>query len=219
MLIGGDVCERHPHFKKEKSMKKYLIIAIIILLGIIGAMWQQVKYANEKWEVATANMKAYDAQLAAEGKKNIALQLTIDQLGYFKDSVLQELDNTRKELKIKDKNLKALQSVSSSFSKPDTIILKDTLFKEVSLDVDTVLGDKWYNVRLGLKYPSIVAVKPYFKSEKHIVVSSKKETVNPPKKFFLLRWFQKRHTVLHIDVVERNPYVDDESSRYVEIIK
>lgn len=200
-------------------MKKYLIIAIIILLGIIGAMWQQVKYANEKWEVATANMKAYDAQLAAEGKKNIALQLTIDQLGYFKDSVLQELDNTRKELKIKDKNLKALQSVSSSFSKPDTIILKDTLFKEVSLDVDTVLGDKWYNVRLGLKYPSIVAVKPYFKSEKHIVVSSKKETVNPPKKFFLLRWFQKRHTVLHIDVVERNPYVDDESSRYVEIIK
>ena len=87
-------------------MKKYLIIAIIILLGIIGAMWQQVKYANEKWEVATANMKAYDAQLAAEGKKNIALQLTIDQLGYFKDSVLQELDNTRKELKIKDKNLR-----------------------------------------------------------------------------------------------------------------
>ena len=196
-----------------------MLIAIIILLGIIGAMWQQVKYANEKWEVATANMKAYDAQLAAEGKKNIALQLTIDQLGYFKDSVLQELDNTRKELKIKDKNLKALQSVSSSFSKPDTIILKDTLFKEVSLDVDTVLGDKWYNVRLGLKYPSIVAVKPYFKSEKHIVVSSKKETVNPPKKYFLLRWFQKRHTVLHIDVVERNPYVDDESSRYVEIIK
>ena len=200
-------------------MKKYLILAIVVLVAIIGAMWQQVKYANEKWEVATANMKAYDAQLAAEGEKNIALQLTVDQLGYFKDSVLQELDNTRKELKIKDKNLKALQAVKSGFTKRDTITLRDTLFKEPTLAIDTLIGDKWYNVRLGLKYPSMIAVQPYFKSEKHIVVSSKKETVNPPKKFFLFRWFQRRHYVLHINVIEKNPYVENESSEYVEIIK
>ena len=111
-------------------MKKYLIITIIILLAIIGAMWQQVKYANQKWETAEANVKAY-ANLAntAQGK-NAALQLTVDQLDYFKDSVLQELNNTRKELKIKDKNLKALQAVSSSFTKKDTITLRDTLFKD-----------------------------------------------------------------------------------------
>ena len=200
-------------------MKKYLILAIVVLVAIIGAMWQQVKYANEKWEVATANMKAYDSQLAAEGEKNIALQLTVDQLGYFKDSVLQELDNTRKELKIKDKNLKALQAVKSGFTKRDTITMRDTLFKEPTLAIDTLIGDKWYNVRLGLKYPSMIAVQPYFKSEKHIIVSSKKETVNPPKKFFLFRWFQRKHYVIHIDVVEKNPYVDGETSRYVEIIK
>lgn len=200
-------------------MKKYLILAIVVLVAIIGAMWQQVKYANEKWEVATANMKAYDAQLAAEGEKNIALQLTVDQLGYFKDSVLQELDNTRKELKIKDKNLKALQAVKSGFTKRDTITIRDTLFKEPTLAIDTLIGDKWYNVRLGLKYPSMIAVQPYFKSEKHIVVSSKKETVNPPKKFFLFRWFQRKHYVIHIDVVEKNPYVENESSKYIEILK
>ena len=200
-------------------MKNWLICTIIILVAVVAAMWQQVRYVNHKWETAEANVKAYSTSLSREGEKNAALQLTIDQLGYFKDSVLQELDKTRKELKIKDKNLKVLQSVSSSFSKSDTIILKDTLFKEISLDVDTVLGDKWYNVRLGLKYPSIIAVKPYFKSEKHIIVSSKKETVNPPKKFFLFRWFQRKHYVLHIDVIEKNPYVDRESTRYVEIIK
>ena len=202
-----------------KKIVFWLVIAVIGLLFTIGVMWQQVKYANEKWEVATANMKAYDAQLAAEGEKNIALQLTIDQLGYFKDSVLQELDNTRKELKIKDKNLKALQAVKSGFTKRDTITMRDTLFKEPTLAIDTLIGDKWYNVRLGLKYPSMIAIQPYFKSEKHIVVSSKKETVNPPKKFFLFRWFQRKHYVIHIDVVEKNPYVDGETSRYVEIIK
>ena len=202
-----------------KKIVFWLVIAVIGLLFTIGVMWQQVKYANEKWEVATANMKAYDAQLAAEGEKNIALQLTVDQLGYFKDSVLQELDNTRKELKIKDKNLKALQAVKSGFTKRDTITLRDTLFKEPTLAIDTLIGDKWYNVRLGLKYPSMIAVQPYFKSEKHIVVSSKKETVNPPKKFFLFRWFQRKHYVVKVNVKEKNPYVEDESSEYVEIIK
>ena len=121
--------------------------------------------------------------------------------------------------KIKDKNIKSLQSVKSEFTRVDTIELRDTLFKEPTLAIDTMIGDEWYNVQLGLRYPSTIALKPYFKSEKHIIVSTKKETVNPPKKFFLLRWFQKKHLVINVDVVEKNPYVDGESSKYVEIVK
>ena len=160
-------------------------------------------------------------ELSGAKNKNTALRLTVDQLKYFSDSVLMALDDTRKELKIKDKNLKALQAISSKFSKKDTIRITqtDTLFREPTLNVDTLIGDKWYSVRLGLKYPSMIAIQPEFKSEKHIIVSSKKETVDPPKKFFLFRWFQRKHTVLHIDVVEKNPYVENESSRYVEILK
>lgn len=202
-------------------MKKWMVIIIIILAVTIVAMWQQVDYANRKWQTAEGNVKAYASMFNSSEKQNAALQLTVDQLGYFQDSVLQELDATRKQLKIKDKNLKALQQVKSSFSKTDTITITqvDTLFKEPTLAMDTLLGDEWYSLRLGLKYPSTIAVKPYFKSEKHIIVSSKKETVNPPKKFFLFRWFQRKHYVIHIDVVEKNPYIDNESSRYVEIIK
>lgn len=200
-------------------MNRYLIILIVVLLAIIGGMWKQVKYSNDKWERAEANVKAYSALNAQADEKNIALQLTVEQLGYFKDSVLQELDKTRRQLKIKNKNLKAVQSVSSVFTKTDTVTLKDTIFKEPTLSVDTVMGDKWYNVNIGLKYPSTITVKPYFKSEKHIIVSAKRETVNPPKKFFLFRWFQRKHTVVHVDVVEKNPYVDAESSKYVEMVK
>ena len=200
-------------------MNRYLIILIVVLLAIIGGMWKQVKYSNDKWERAEANVKAYSALNAKADEKNIALQLTVEQLGYFKDSVLQELDKTRRQLKIKNKNLKAVQSVSSVFTKIDTVTLKDTIFKEPTLSVDTVIGDKWYNVNIGLKYPSTITVKPYFKSEKHIIISAKRETVNPPKKFFLFRWFQRKHTVVHVDVVEKNPYVDAESSKYVEIVK
>ena len=204
-----------------KKVVFWLVVVIAGLLAVLGVMWQQVKFANEKWERAEANVKAYSSELSDSKNKNTALQLTVDQLGYFKDSVLVELDNTRKELKIKDKNLKALQEVKSGFTRKDTvrIVQTDTLFREPSLAIDTLIGDEWYNLQLGLKYPSMIAIKPYFKSEKHIIVSSKKETVNPPSKFFLFRWFQRKHTVLHIDVVEKNPYVDNDSSKYVEIIK
>ena len=145
--------------------------------------------------------------------------MTISQLESYKDSVFMELDKTRKELKIKDKSLKSLQHVTSSFSKTDTIILRDTLFKEPSFALDTIIGDEWYRLELGLRHPSMVAVKPQFKSEKHIIVSSKKETVNPPKKFFLFRWFQRKHHVLNVDVVEKNPYIQDANSRFIEVIK
>ena len=202
-------------------MNKYFIGIIAILLAVLIFVWQQSSIVKEKWERAEANVKAYGNSLDKEGKKNLALQLTVDQLSYFNDSVLKALDDTRKELGIKDKNLKALQAITSGFSKKDTVRITqvDTLFKEPTLSIDTIFGDEWYNIELGLKYPSMIAVKPYFKSEKHVIVSSKKETIYPPKKFFLLRWFQKKHLVLHIDVKENNPYVVDESSEYVEIIK
>jgi hypothetical protein len=206
---------------KRKIMKKYLIIAIIILLAAMGVMYNQLKKTEEKWKVSEGNVKAYASMFDSSRKQNVALQLTVDQLGYFKDSVLQELDETRKKLKIRDKDLKTLQQVKSSFSKADTITVTqvDTLFREPSLAMDTVMGDEWYTLRLGLHYPSMIAVNPEFKSKKNIVVSSKKETVNPPKKFFLFRWLQKKHRVVHIDVEEKNPYVSGETTRYVEIIK
>ena len=202
-------------------MNKYLTIAAVVLLVALGISCYQTESITDKWKTAEANVKAYSQRLSASDNKNTALQLTCSQLGYFNDSVLKALDETRKELKIKDKNLKALQAVRSKFSKRDTIRITqtDTLFREPTLNIDTLIGDKWYSLRLGLKYPSMIAVEPEFKSEKHIIVSTKKETVDPPKKFFLLRWLQKKQVVLHVDVKEKNPYIKDSDSEYVEIIK
>lgn len=199
-------------------MKKWLILAILILLGALVASMINLRETDKKYKDAAANMKAYDLELSNEKDKSIALKLTVNQLEYFKDSVIQELDATRKELKIKDKNLKSLQSVTSVFTKTDTIVFTDTIISHPSVFIDTLLKDEWYSVRVGLKYPSTLAVSPNFVSKKHIVVSTKKETVNPPKKFFLFRWFQKKHTVLQVNVVEKNPYITEEESKYIEVI-
>lgn len=206
------------------QMKSYLYIGIA-LLGItsaiiIGVLLNQRSKTEKKWKDAVENAKAYSELFSNSENKNRAFKLTIDQLKNSNDSIFQELNKVRKELKVKDSKLKSLQYISSSFSKVDTLTLKgDTVFRDPQLSIDTLLSDKWYSVKVGLKYPSTVTIEPKFLSIKYIVVSAKKETVNPPKRFFLFRWFQKKQVRVNVDVVEKNPYVQNQDNRFVEIVK
>ena len=206
-----------------EKIKKYIHIGMTLLIPILTvALILTVKSRGKiekRWKESTENVKSYSELFSNSENKNKGFKLTIDQLQYFNDSILRELNETRESLKVKDSKLKSLQYLSSTFIKYDTLIIKDTLFKDPQIQIDTILSDEWYSIRIGLKYPSTVTVNPMFRSVKHIVVSSKRETVNPPKKFFLFRWFQKKHTILNIDIIEKNPYIKEQNSRYIEIIK
>lgn len=207
----------------SKNVKYFLICGLVLsVLSVINNYYlvKSKLSADKKWKDAVENAKAYSELFSNLENKNRAFKLTIDQLKNSNDSIFQELNDARKELKVKDSKLKSLQYVSSSFSKVDTITLKgDTIFKDSHIDIDTLLSDEWYSVKVGLKYPSTVTVEPTFKSIKYIVVSAKKETVNPPKRFFLFRWFQKKQIRLNVDVVEKNPYVQNQDNRFVEIVR
>ena len=206
-----------------KTLKRYAcLIGVILLVVTMIALYFTLKSKKEtekRWKEAIANVKSYDNLFNGSKNNDIAFLLTIDQLKYSNDSIFQELNEVRRELKIKDSKLKSLQYISSNFTKSDTIILKDTVFKDEKIDIDTLLSDEWYSINVGLRYPSSITVTPKFKSEKAVIVSAKKETVNPPKRFFLFRWFQKKHIVLHVNVIEKNPYIEDQDNRYIEIIK
>lgn len=206
-----------------KTLKRYVcLIGVILLVVTMIALYFTLKSKKEtekRWKEAIANVKSYDNLFNGSKNNDIAFLLTIDQLKYSNDSIFQELNEVRRELKIKDSKLKSLQYISSNFTKSDTIILKDTVFKDERIDIDTLLSDEWYSINVGLRYPSSITVTPKFRSEKAVIVSAKKETVNPPKRFFLFRWFQKKHIVLHVNVIEKNPYIEDQDNRYVEIIK
>lgn len=207
----------------SKNVKYFLTCGIILSILSVVTNYFLVKSKlsiDTKWKEAVENAKSYSELFSNSENKNRAFKLTIDQLKNSNDSIFQELNEARKELKVKDSKLKSFQYVSSSFSKVDTITLKgDTIFKDSHIDIDTLLSDEWYSVKVGLKYPSTVTVEPTFKSIKYIVVSAKKETVNPPKRFFLFRWFQKKQIRLNVDVVEKNPYVQNQDNRFVEIVK
>ena len=204
-------------------VKRYISIGIVILISLLAVsthtLYNRNQDLKEEISVSMSNQKAFIAENSSLKEENRVFKFTVEQLNYYNDSILQKMNEVRKELKIKDKDLKQMQYLLSEATKKDTIVFRDTLFREPSLNIDTLIGDKWYNIRLGLKYPNLITTNPTFISEKYIIVNKKKETINPPKKFFLFRWFQKKHYVMEVNVVEKNPYIKESNNRFIEFYK
>lgn len=193
-------------------------ILVIIFISIFLSMYTQLNELKEELAISESNNKAYQMErVALEGQSNM-YKLTIDQLEYFNDSIINKLKEVKEQLKIKDKNIKQLQYVESNTSKLDTIVLRDTIFRD-NVSIDTTIGDNWFKVNLELKYPDSLIVNPSFKNEAMILISSKKETIKPPKKWWWQRLFQKKHTVIQVDVIENNPYTEVQEQRFIEVIK
>lgn len=204
-------------------MKKYIYIGLLVLvtsfcLYVHNAV-KKTKYYKSLYERELQNVEAYATSNNSLKKEIREFKFTVDELQASKDSINKALLDVSKKLKVKDKNLKYLQYQSSVIHKTDTLILQDTVFRDRTLNVDTVLGDEWYNINLKLKYPSTIVTSPLFKSEKYVIVSNRKEYNSKPSKIFFIRWFQKKHWVTEVKVVEKNPYIDIKEQRFIEIQK
>ena len=204
-------------------VKRYIRIGIVILMSLLAVstytLYSRNQDLKEEISVSMTNQKSFIAENSFLKEENRVFKFTVEQLNYYNDSILQKMNDVRKELKIKDNNLKQMQYLLSVSTKKDTILFTDTIFKDKGLALDTIIGDKWYNIRLGLKYPNLIYTKPTFTSEKYIIVNKKKETINPPKKFFISRWFQRKHWVMEVNVVEKNPYIKESNNRFIEFYK
>lgn len=200
-------------------MKRIITLIILALIAGISYLYTENLRLNHEYKIAAENIKAYDAQLSGLEGDNRVLKLTVEQLNYFNDSIIKKMKVVQKELGIKDKRLQQLQYEVSHAQRTDTIILKDTLFRDLQLRLDTIVGDKWFKTNLHLEFPSTIALKPEIELERYTFINGKRETVNPPKKFFLFRWFQKKHTVVEVNVREMNPYVKNKTQRFIQIIE
>lgn len=204
-------------------VKKYIRIGIVILVSLLAISTYTLYTNNQKLKeeisISMSNQKAFIAENSSLKEENRAFKFTIEQLNHYNDSILQKMNEVRKKLKIKDGDLKQMQYLLSEAQKKDTIAFRDTLFREPTLKIDTLLGDRWYQMKLGLRYPSTIITEPKFVSEKYVIVDYKKETINPPKECAIARWFQKKHKVVEVEVVEKNPYIENKQQRFIEIVR
>lgn len=200
-------------------MNKIFTVAIIILASCLAAAVLEYKDVKSKYLNAAETIKAYDAQLDSTKASNRVFKMTIDQLEHSADSILRDSQKIREQLKIKKKNVQTVQYISSVIHKTDTLVMNDTILQPVVQRVDTVIGDDWYQLHLKMCYPDTLIFSPNFKSSQYIIAHVKKETIDPPKKWWWQRLFQKKHKILSVEVVEKNPYIDVKTNKYVEIIK
>lgn len=200
-------------------MKKYtyIIIALVILCGF--GIFKSIEYSklSRKYDTAIQNNKAYESQLDILNEENKVFQFTIEQLEYLNDSTIKELDSVRKELKIKDSKIKQMGKIKEYVYVTDSITVHDTIFKDPEFVLDTMLGDEWYLNNIRLKYPNEISSSVAIKTDQSVFLHTTRETVNPPKKTWLGRLFQKKHDVYNVTVVEHNPYANIKENKFVII--
>lgn len=170
-------------------MKKYLIQIgiILVLIATIVVGYNKYQELTQQLSKAVTNNKAYSHRDDSTTVR--AFQMTLDEVKAYGDSIDKELLKIAKEKGIKEKTITNTHYIKEYINTTDTIVVNDTIFKDKNFALDTTINNEWYNVRVGLKYPDTVAVSPSFKTEKYIIVNTRRETIDPPKKFFLLRWF------------------------------
>lgn len=202
----------------KTDIRVFILIVFIVLISDMFASSKKIKTLENKLEISTTNESILLNQFDSLNSYNKELQLNIEQLKYSNNITLDKLNKVRKELNIKDKELQKLQYQLSISNKTDTVVYRDTIFKE-GIKLDTLIKDDWYSLNLDLEYPSTIIVNPKFKSEKYVVTSLKKEIKGTPKKCWLGRIFQKKHNVVRVEVVEKSPYIETKEQVFINIIE
>ena len=202
----------------KTCIRVFILIVFIVFISDMFASSKKIRTLESKLEISTTNESILLNQFDSLNSYNKELQLNIEQLKYSNNITLDKLNKVRKELNIKDKELQKLQYQLSISNKTDTVVYRDTIFKE-GIKLDTLIKDDWYSLNLDLEYPSTIIVNPKFKSEKYVVTSLKKEIKGTPKKCWLGRIFQKKHNVVRVEVVEKSPYIETKEQVFINIIE
>lgn len=198
------------------NRKKVILIAgaIIALLAVAWIQMRDHNRLNSRYEIAVTNNKAYEMQLSDQSQ---AFQFQVEQLRYINDSCVRQLDSVRKELRIKDNKIKQMSKVREKVYVHDTIHDTDTMFVDSFNGLDTCLVDRWRKMCIQLGYPNMVAVSTEMNLEQDCFLYSERQTIDPPRRTWIGRLFQKKHTVYNVTVVEHNPYVTVQENKFIII--
>lgn len=194
-------------------IKLILIIGVALTITILSISNSKLK---ESVSVYDNNFKALNLERDSLKNTAIAYKFNIEQLEYINDSVIEDLNNTRKKLQIKDKEILQMQSIKTEISTKDSILIKDTIFRDTFIKIDTVISDKWHTIAISLQ-PSKLHIYTRYFSDLQVFAKSSKEIIGTPKKCFIGRMFQAKHKVIRVEVIDKNPYAIVKDKKFIII--
>ena len=201
-------------------MRKWLTIIIVVIVSFLVLTVTGLVVQNNKLQESISdydnNFKALSLEKDKITKEAIAYKFSIEQLEYINDSIIEDLNATRKQLKIKDKEILQMQSIKTETSTKDSIFIKDTIFRDGFFRLDTVITDKWHTLAITLK-PNQLNISAKYVSDLSVFAKTSKEIIGTPKKCFIGRLFQKKHNVVRVEVYDKSPYSVIKEKKFVII--
>lgn len=203
-----------------KETRNIILFAVAFAL-VAFCVFRQITYRNlkQRYDVAMQNNKAYESQLDAAIEDNKAFMMDIDQLRYMNDSSIRQLDSLRKEIGIRDRKIRQMGKIREYVYVTDTVVVNDTIFSNEGFRLDTTLGDQWYHNRLVMEYPNRISSTIDINTDQNVFLHETRETVDPPRKTWIGRLFQRKHNVYNVTVIENNPYASIRENKFIIIEK
>lgn len=193
---------------------RLVAIGIISLLTVtIFVLGGQLNKKNEEINRLSNNIQAYEQLVTNKEEINTTLQLTVKELTNSQDSLLQQLNTVRQELKIKNKNLKQAQVINT--------VIKDTVTKVITVDKnfnETLKINPLTTIKVS-RTDSILTAKIDIQNQQILFIEEKKVYKNRYKNGWIRFWHfdWKKIRVRKYQIQNSNPLIRVTDTRIVEI--
>ncbi len=200
----------------SKNFKVVAVGLISLLIATIFIQHNQLQEKNAELNRATSNVRAYQDLVSNNQEHNRTLQLTIEELNYSNDSLLLQLKQTQKELKIKDKNLTDASVINTEIK--DSV---KTVIKKEAIDFEEELKLNPLTTIIVRRKDSILTAKIDLKNQQTILIYKKKEYKNLYKNGWVRFWHfdWKKIETKEYQIVNTNPLIKVTGTRIVEVPK
>ena len=200
----------------RKNFKVVAVGLISLLIATIFIQHNQLQEKNAELNRATSNVRAYQDLVSNNQERNRTLQLTIEELNHSNDSLLLQLKQTQKELKIKDKNLTNANVINTEIK--DSV---KTVIKKEAIDFKEELKLNPLTTIIVERKDSILTAKIDLKNQQTILIYKKKEYKNFYKNGWVRFWHfdWRRIRIKKYQVVNSNPLIKVTDTRVIEIGK
>ena len=173
----------------------------------------QLNKKNKEIDRLFNNVRAYEQLVDSTKENNRVLQLTINELNNSKDSLLQQVEQTRKKLSIKNKNLQSAQVINT--------VIRDTITKVITTSKDfneTLKLNPLTTIKV-YRTDSILTAKIDIVNQQILFIEEKKEYKNKYKNGWIRFWHfdWRKIRVRKYQIHNTNDLIKVTDTRVVEI--
>lgn len=200
------------------------IIAIILLVSfgfVIKEQYKENKKLNLELSKTINNLRQYESMMSGTESDNRVLQLTVEDFKQSNDSLINELDKTRRELGIKDKELNIAIS--------NQTVIKDTIVGVIDQsDEELPIKDSDFTITLEPNQLTSIQISrvgnkveciPIIYNTQDLFITKKKEYRNNRKHFFdrLIHFDFKKDKIERYQIVNSNDLIKTIDTRVINL--